>query len=806
MNTHYTPTEEELTAYVLGEADASQVEAIEAAVESQPETKQLLDAIRETIELSEAVFADIKAEALSTEQRKTVESAASNVIRLPQRKTWEKIVSYAAAGGIVAVIGAALLPNLTHTREADRRATPESLAKQMELEREWAANDARGQSSQMPVIEDRLDAEKSEGNEIGGRRVAGDVVGGQVAGTAGVDLLVSADPQPSRSNTESLGLIEAEMSADGIVAGKDDLPAIAAAEAPVELKRQKNTQLESIAVANVPQAGRPPLTQSSTAATPAPTQLGQTFEFRDSTSQDFGLERERMRFAGVPQSDVYMPAPPPAETPGSETYQNIVENQFKQVSQAPLSTFSIDVDTASYSNVRRFITQGSLPPADSVRIEELINYFDYDYPQPVGEDPFSSSVEIGTAPWNPAHKLVRVGLKGKDIVAEERPNSNLVFLLDVSGSMNSANKLPLVKQSIRLLTEQLTEKDRVAIVVYAGNSGLVLPSTPGNQHAAILDALNRLSAGGSTNGGAGIELAYNIASQHFIEGGVNRVILASDGDFNVGTTSVGGLVELIEQKAKTGVFLSVLGYGMGNLKDQTMENLADKGNGNYAYIDTFHEAKKVLADEMNATLFTIAKDVKIQVEFNPNRVHAYRLIGYENRALANRDFNDDTKDAGEIGAGHTVTALYEIVPTGTAATQLSGNVDALRYQTTEPAVPERAVAESIIAPDRQHEMLTLKLRYKQPEGNTSKLLEFHVPDAQVDFTNASADFRFATAVAAYGMKLRNSPFAQSMTYDTVLQLAESGRGHDLSGYRSEFIDLVQRTNAIAPSNREDLRY
>ncbi|MFP6615022.1 MAG: von Willebrand factor type A domain-containing protein, partial [Candidatus Hydrogenedentota bacterium] len=320
------------------------------------------------------------------------------------------------------------------------------------------------------------------------------------------------------------------------------------------------------------------------------------------------------RVAGVPPQDRGFIAPsPPTITPGTEDYERIVESRFKKVSQAPLSTFSIDVDTASYSNMRRFITQGSMPPVDSVRIEELINYFDYDYPQPVGEDPFSSTIEVSTAPWNPQHKLVRVGLKGKEIAVEERPSTNLVFLLDVSGSMKSQNKLPLVKQSIRLLTEQLTENDRVAMVVYAGNSGLVLPSTPGNRQQDILGALNRLSAGGSTNGGAGIQLAYDVAAQNFIEGGVNRVILASDGDFNVGTTSRTALVEMIEQKAKSGVFLTVLGYGMGNLKDATMEQLANKGNGNYAYIDTFHEAKKVLSDELNATLFTIAKDVKIQV-------------------------------------------------------------------------------------------------------------------------------------------------------------------------------------------------
>ena len=506
----------------------------------------------------------------------------------------------------------------------------------------------------------------------------------------------------------------------------------------------------------------------------------------------------RRRIASAPPQDLYRAPQPAPITPGTEAYDRIVESQFKRVAQDPLSTFSIDVDTAAYSNMRRFITQGQMPPVNAVRIEELINYFNYDYPQPTGEDPFSSNIEVASAPWNPQHKLVRIGLKGKDIVAEERPASNLVFLLDVSGSMSSHNKLPLVKQSIRMLTQQLTAHDRVAIVVYAGNSGLVLPSTAGNNHQAIITALDRLNAGGSTNGGAGIELAYRVAAENFIDGGVNRVILATDGDFNVGNTGRNGLVQQIESSAKTGVFLSVLGFGMGNLKDATMENLADKGNGNYAYIDTFHEAKKVLVDQMNGTLFTIAKDVKIQVEFNPNRVQSYRLIGYENRALANRDFNDDTKDAGEIGAGHTVTALYEIVPKGVSATMPQPGVDGLRYA---PVQEEEAIAKPLGDVVMGQELLTVKLRYKQPDGNESKLLEFHVSDTNANYNEASTDFKFATAVALFGMKLRHSPFAQHMSYDTVLQLAQGSVGHDLNGYRSEFLGLVQQAKGMNPQPR-----
>jgi len=468
----------------------------------------------------------------------------------------------------------------------------------------------------------------------------------------------------------------------------------------------------------------------------------------------------------------------------TESYDRIVDNPFKAVSENPLSTFSIDVDTAAYANMRRFINMGRLPPKDAVRIEELVNYFNYDYEPPRGETPFSAHVAVAGCPWNPDHRLARVGLKGWEMDRNRRPASNLVFLLDVSGSMNTQNKLPLLKEAMGLLVEQLGEKDSVAIAVYAGASGLVLPPTAGDNQQAILGALDRLQAGGSTNGGAGIELAYDLAVRNFIKGGVNRVILATDGDFNVGTTNRGDLTRIIEDKAKSGVFLTVLGFGMGNLKDATMENLADKGNGNYAYIDTIREAKKVLVDEIGSTMVTIAKDVKIQVEFNPAEVSAYRLIGYENRILAAEDFNDDTKDAGEIGAGHTVTALYELVPAGVEIDL--PNVDPLKYQKTTRH--SRAAGGG--------ELFTIKLRYKKQDGDKSKLLSFPVTDPGTGFASATPDFKFAAAVASFGMILRDSPHKGHSDFPMVLELAEEGRGRDHHGYRAEFIELVRKARSL----------
>jgi Ca-activated chloride channel family protein len=493
-------------------------------------------------------------------------------------------------------------------------------------------------------------------------------------------------------------------------------------------------------------------------------------------------------------------APPPAGTPSvagmmggaryfpnpgqpfhTEAYDRIEDNRFRRVTNDPVSTFSVDVDTASYSNVRRFLKDGQLPPADAVRTEELINYFRFAYPNAPSNAPFSVTTEVGKCPWNPRNKLVLIGLQSRRLDSERTPPRNLVFLLDVSGSMDSPDKLPLVRNAMSMLADTLTEADRVSIVVYAGASGLVLPPTSGHRKDVIKQAISELRPGGSTNGAAGIHLAYNVAASSFMEGGINRVILATDGDFNVGVTSQGELVRLIEQQRERGVFLSVLGVGTGNLKDSTMEKLADKGNGNYAYLDSLHEAKRVLIAEAGATLVTVAKDVKIQAEFNPAVVGAYRLIGYENRLLNREDFNDDRKDAGEIGAGHSVTALYEVIPAGERIDVPS--VDPLKYQ------EEHKVASSA----RSGELMTVSLRYKRPDASTSQLMTHVVGNASSESTS---NLGFAAAVAQFGMLLRGSEFKGESTWESTRDLARRYRGDDPDGYREEFIRLIDQAAAL----------
>lgn len=481
-------------------------------------------------------------------------------------------------------------------------------------------------------------------------------------------------------------------------------------------------------------------------------------------------------------------APDQGQGPGDagDRYDRIVENPFLETADNPLSTFSIDVDTASYAKARRYLLEtNTLPPPDAVRIEEFVNYFSYDYPQPNGDAPFSAHMEAAACPWQPEHRLLRIGLKGYEVPDAQRPSSNLVFLLDVSGSMEPEDRLPRVRRAMRMLVDKLGENDHVAIVVYAGASGLVLPSTSGYRREAIVSALENLQAGGSTNGGEGIRLAYDIAAAAFIKGGANRVILCTDGDFNVGATSTAELERLAEEKAKTGVFLTVLGFGMGNHNDDMLEKLAFKGNGNYGYIDSDQEAQKLLVEQMGGTLLTIAKDVKLQVEFNPAQVGAYRLIGYENRLLRAEDFNDDRKDAGEIGAGHTVTALYEIVPAGKPVE--SPAVDPLKYQ--KPAEPTTAATSG--------ELLTLSIRYKVPDGDQSVRLQFALRDEGRPFGAASADFKFAAAVAQFAMLLRNSAYRGNATYDAVLETAREALGADPHGYRTAFLEMVAKAKAIA---------
>ena len=467
-----------------------------------------------------------------------------------------------------------------------------------------------------------------------------------------------------------------------------------------------------------------------------------------------------------------------------EEYSHNAENRFKSPVKDPLSTFSIDVDAASYSNIRRFINQGEMPPKDAVRIEEMINYFNYNYPKPTGNDPVRITTEVGICPWNKTHRLVQIGLKAREIESQNLPASNFVFLIDVSGSMFGPTRLELVKSSLRLLVNNLREKDRVAIVTYCGDARVALPSTPGNEKQKIKDALETLTAGGSTAGGAGIKEAYRIAQKNFIAQGNNRIILCTDGDFNVGASSETELENLIESKRKGGIFLTVLGYGMGNYKDNKMQILAQKGNGNHAYIDNIQEANKVLVNEFGSTMYAVAKDVKLQVEFNPAKVQSYRLVGYETRILNDEDFNDDTKDAGEMGAGHTVTALYEIIPTGISG-NIPGSIDPLKYQ-TETNINTQTSNSS--------ELLTVKLRYKTPEEEKSKKIEKSVTDMGKD--NVSPDFRFASAVAMFAQLLKDSDFKGEATYDKVIETANKGLSFDPEGYRAEFVRLVQSAKGL----------
>jgi Ca-activated chloride channel family protein len=468
---------------------------------------------------------------------------------------------------------------------------------------------------------------------------------------------------------------------------------------------------------------------------------------------------------------------------GGEQYERIIDNPFLRVLEQPLSTFSIDVDTASYSKVRQYLVgYNRMPRPDAVRIEELLNYFQYQYDSPAADqtEPFAAHVAVSECPWNNSHRLVRLALKGHEIESDVRPHSNLVLLIDSSGSMKRANKLPLLKRGLHLLLRQLNEKDRIAIVAYAGSAGLVLPSTPAAKADTIMRALDSLEAGGSTNGGQGLQLAYQVARDNFIEDGTNRVLLCTDGDFNVGATGTDQMVRMIEEESKGGVDLTVLGFGMGNLNDAMLEQISGRGNGNYAFIDTFSEAKKVLVDQLSGTLVTIAKDVKIQVEFNPAKVAAYRLIGYENRVLESEDFNDDKKDAGEIGAGHAVTALYEVVPVGVSTEQTLPAIDPLKYQ--EPPKQSPAAGSG--------ELLTMKLRYKMPGQDESQLMEHVVYDSGATFDQVDQEFQFAAAVAGFGMLLRDSDHHGDWNYDSVMEVAQSSIGSDPHGFRKEFVELV----------------
>ncbi len=523
-------------------------------------------------------------------------------------------------------------------------------------------------------------------------------------------------------------------------------------------------------------------------------QSSQTLDQVEVTGQRIRDRAEVADMAAESRSPHFSPSPLGQSLPAfhsayqpvdRENYASTDSNPVMRVSEHPVSTFSIDIDTGSYSNLRRILREGRLPPTNAVRVEEMINYFNYDYPVPeAGGAPFSVTVEQATTPWNPNTRLLQIGLQGYRPDPESIPASNLVFLLDVSGSMNSPDKLPLLVNSLKMLVNELDGDDRVAIVVYAGSSGLVLESTPGDQKATIKAALDRLAAGGSTNGGAGIELAYTQARQGFVDGGVNRVILATDGDFNVGMVSFDLLIDLVGRQRDSGIALTTLGFGTGNYNDHLMEQLANAGNGNHAYIDSLNEARKVLVDELNATLMMIAKDVKIQIEFNPAVVAEYRLIGYENRMLKREDFNNDQVDAGDIGAGHTVTALYEVALAGSGGER----VDPLRYQSEQPSDQRATTADG-----SSRELAFLRLRYKQPNADTSQLIEQPIKIVEDEMSQRLA---FATAVAAFGQHLAGSQYLNGYGLDEILALADQSRGNDPFGYRAELLQLIRLTQSL----------
>lgn len=737
----FDPEDPRLTAYALGEMEPAERAEFEQWLLLQPEAQKAVDEIRATAALLGTAFAEeplehdgnvIDASAVLAAQPR---SAAPPVDEYSQKRS--KLLSFPALYYMTASLAAACFAVMFFT-SAEYQAKEQKRYIEMN---EAMANSMRAKEKgkRMLAAEERAMKTEIERQEA-----------------AVTFALPSAPPPPP--------------------------PIEWAARAPALAPQDAMAKLEQFQVAPAP-AG---------ASAPAPA-FEQSFGYSGSPAT-LAARAPRMRSLLGQSANVSAGASavnlPQTDDANTEGYAHTPENPFLTVAQNPLSTFSVDVDTASYANVRRFLRGKRLPPPAAVRIEELVNYFPYRYAPPADGAPFAAHLEIASAPWAPEHRLVRIGLKGREVSDAARPAANLVFLLDVSGSMNQPNKLPLVQQSLRMLVEKLRADDRVAIVVYAGASGMALPSTPVREKAKILGAIDALRAEGSTNGAAGIQLAYDIAKANFVSGGVNRVVLATDGDFNVGMSSDGELTALIEEKAKSHVFLSVLGFGMGNYKDSTLEQLADKGNGNYAYIDTLAEAKKTLVEQAGGTLVTIAKDVKLQVEFNPAVAQAYRLIGYENRMLRKEDFNNDKIDAGEIGAGHTVTALYEIIPVGVPLPE-ANSVDALKYQKTDDRTQRTATSASASG-----ELLTLKVRYKEPTGDVSSKLEFPLRDTGKAFAAASADFKFAAAVASFGMALKNSPFRGEVKLPEIAQWAREGTSEDAGGYRAEFVELVNEASTL----------
>ncbi|MDB4477233.1 von Willebrand factor type A domain-containing protein [Rhodopirellula sp.] len=775
-----------VTAYILGELPKEEAQVFEARIQEDAELAAVIAEARSVTDRLQAMYTSDAGETLDASRRETITANRVSPRMASDRTTsWRvPLILLATAAALLLLVGAPYL------MQQDVTVSSESVNAQSQIEDRTAAEfgDVTLQSPSPTSINSEYKEEmiKMDGADA------------PFAMDMDMDTEMGMGMGP---RTRPLAKNNTEMSQPGsamkgaATGGMDQISPSGLAEVEVDAMKIAGSPPEQQSsprrnrgklfnfdagqeASTPPRPPSAPLKKSRMQLNAAPT---------DSEIASPGVTSVQQRQLAIPNmQDVSEQA-----AQDRDKFQPLTENAFKRVADAPLSTFSADVDTASYSKVREYLLrQRRLPPVDAVRIEELVNYFNYEYLPPTDDAayPFAAKAEIISCPWNEDHRLARIALKGKTMKPKERPLSNLVFLLDTSGSMNSPNKLPLVKEGMNMLLSQLGENDRVAIVVYAGSAGLVLESTPATKTRKIENALNALAAGGSTNGGQGIDLAYRVARDNFIAGGVNRVILCTDGDFNVGKTGTGPLVRMIEKEAAGNVFLSVLGFGMGNHNDSMLEQISGSGNGNYAFIDTKKEAQKVLVDQANGTLVTIAKDVKLQIEFNPRMVSAYRLIGYENRILAKEDFNDDRKDAGEIGAGHTVTALYELIPAGTQDKAVPPKVDGLKYQT-----PNRLTDAA-----NQDESLTLKLRYKEPDGNTSKLVEFPVIDNETTFQDADHDARFAAAVASFGMQLRQSKHAGDWSLQDVLNVAEDAKGEDMSGLRTEFVEMVEAANNLKP--------
>jgi len=747
-----------LTAYALGELEGDEAAQIKARLAEDAQLRAVVDEIRHAAKVLSAEFAAEPALRLTQQQRQAIERrpqpATRSSLMFPRRMLWVGMGLAAAACLTIAVV--VTLVNRSSQRDQTAYQGPVD-QNHVDLRRRDQKTEfdrkQNGASDTAPLKEETKETEAGK--------------------LAKPEIIAPPSPTGAPSQGDNV-LSSGQFRGAGGGGGGGEAGRRGGKDAPAADKGAGGNQGSNPPPGRIgPLTPPPALPRSDTADAlrrmpMAPVQPSETRSARPERHID---PDEKFRNADDERAA------------GQVEDQPIVENEFLRAIESPLATFSIDVDTASYSNIRQYINAGQLPPKSSVRIEEMINYFPFSYEPPSGEQPFSATVEVNDAPWDISHRLLRIGLKGREIKPEMRSPTSLVFLLDVSGSMNAANKLPLVKQAMKLLVEKLNADDRLAIVTYAGSTERLLESMycTFDNKPKILNAIESLHSGGSTNGESGINLAYQEAAAHFIKGGVNRVILCTDGDFNVGAASPEALIALIEKQRITGIFLSVMGFGTGNFKDQKMEQLADHGNGNYAYIDAIDEAKKVLIDQMGGTLETIAKDVKIQVDFNPGKVGKYRLIGYENRALAARDFANDKKDAGEIGAGHTVTALFEIVPADGKAEPAEG--------TTSRFLEHGKIIRSDL-------LLNLMIRYKEPAGDQSKLLEFPVNDVPLGSEKATADFQFAAAVASFGMILRDSPHKGTSTFQSVIEWATAGRGPDEKGYRAAFVELVEQARKI----------